>query len=217
MKASKVHSYVRRQEYLDTEELNSLFAKMMREAEHQLGKREKVREVVIERFLDIRYVGQVQEVIVPIRSRTQRVTEVNLANTFRDFHQMHHKLYAFSRPDQAPEVVSLRLDLVGIREELHLPAVAFESEDASKAHKGTRQVFFEGRGFVPTPIYDGDRVRPGNMITGPAIIEEQSTNIVIFPKQEALLDQYMNYVVEIAAGETAETRDLSARVAQVAR
>ncbi len=40
---------------------------------------------------------------------------------------------------------------------------------------------------------------PGNLIVGPAIIEEQSTNIVIFPGQEALLDQYMNYVVEIAA------------------
>src|SRR5262249_50264213 len=62
-KISIVHSHVRRQEQLDNEELNRVFAKMMQEAEQQLGKKQKVREVIIERFLDVRYVGQVQEVI----------------------------------------------------------------------------------------------------------------------------------------------------------
>jgi N-methylhydantoinase A len=217
LKISKVHSYVRRQEQIDSEELNALFVSMLREAEQQLGKRSKVSEVMVDRSLDVRYVGQVQEVIVPIRSRTQRVTEVNLANTFRDFHQMHQQLYAFSRPEEAPEIVSLRLDLIGIREELRLPSVAFEGEDATIAVKGTREVFFEGRGFVPIPIYNGELVRPGNLIAGPAVIEEPSTNIVIFPGQEALLDQYMNYVVEIAAGQLAEKQELSTRIAQVAR
>jgi N-methylhydantoinase A len=215
-KISKVHSYVRRQAQLDAEELNVLFFRMLEEAEQQLGKKEKVREVMIERFLDIRYVGQVQEVIIPIRSRTQRVTEVNLVNTFRDFHQMHQKLYAFSRPEEPPEIVSLRLDLIGLREELHLPIVAFQGENASNARKGMRKVFFDTKGFVATPIYDGAQVRPGNLIVGPAIIEEPSTNIVIFPGQEALLDQYMNYVVEVAASGSEKT-DLTSRTATTAR
>lgn len=215
-KISKVHSFVRRQAQLDLEELNAIFGNMLKDAEQQLGKKKKVKEVMVERFLDIRYVGQVQEVIIPIRSRTQRVTEVNLRNTFSDFHQMHQKLYAFSRPEELPEIVSLRLDLTGLREELHLPILAFEGEDSSRARKGERKVFFEGRGFVPTPIYDGALVRPGNLIVGPAIIEERSTNIVIFPGQEALLDQYMNYVVEIAAASSDRT-ELSPRAAQTAR
>ena len=214
-KVSKVHSFVRRQEKLDIEELNALFVTMMRSAEAQLGRREKIHEIIVERSLDIRYVGQVQEVIVPILSRTQRVTEVNLANTFRAFHQMHEKLYAFNRPEEAPEVVSLRLDLIGVREEVHFPSVPFEGEDASQAVAGTREVHFEQRGFVPTPIYDGTRVRPGNLIVGPAIIEEPWTNIVIFPGQEALLDQYMNYVIEIAA-EQYDTHELTLSRAQVA-
>ena len=65
--------------------------------------------------------------------------------------------------------------------------------------KTTRPVYFAEQGFVETPIYDGEKVRPGNLIVGPAIIEEPWTNIVIYPNQEALLDQYMNYVVEIVA------------------
>ena len=214
-KISKVHSYVRRQENLNIEELNALFVAMMRSAEAQLGRKEKVREVVFERFLDIRYVGQVQEVIVPILSRTQRVTEVNLANTFRAFHQMHEKLYAFNRPEEAPEIVSLRLDLIGVRDELRLPSTAFEGEDASQAITGTRDVHFENKGYVPTPIYDGTLVQPGNLILGPAVIEEPWTSIVIFPGQEALLDQYMNYVVEIAA-EQVDTQHLTLSQAHVA-
>jgi N-methylhydantoinase A len=216
LKISKVHSYVRRQAQLDLDELNAIFGNMLKDAEQQLGKKQKVKEVMVDRFLDVRYVGQVQEVIIPIRSRTQRITEVNLRNTFSDFHLMHQKLYAFNRPEELPEIVSLRLDLTGLREELHLPILAFEGEDSSNARKGMREVFFEGKGFVATPIYDGARVRPGNLIVGPAIIEEQSTNMVIFPGQEALLDQYMNYVVEIAAASSDKT-ELSARTAQTAR
>jgi N-methylhydantoinase A len=136
-------------------------------------------------------------------------------NTFRAFHQMHEKLYAFNRPEEAPEIVSLRLDLIGVREELRFAGASFEGEDASHAVTGTRDVHFEHRGFVGTPIYDGTRVRPGNLIVGPAVIEEPWTSIVIFPGQEALLDQYSNYVVEIAA-EQHETRELTLSQAQVA-
>ncbi|MBI4446287.1 MAG: hydantoinase/oxoprolinase family protein [Acidobacteria bacterium] len=197
LKISKVHSYVRRKDQVDLDEVNALFMKMMKDAEAQLGKKEKVKEIIIERSMDVRYVGQVQEVIVPIQSRTQRVTDVNLANTFRDFHQLHYKLYAFNRPDEPPEIVNLRLDMIGLCEEVHFRSISFQGENPEKALKGKRQVYFEETGFIEVPIYDGEKVEPGNLIGGPAIIEEPWTNIVIFPKQEALLDQYMNYVVEV--------------------
>ncbi len=46
-------------------------------------------------------------------------------------------------------------------------------------------------------MYDGRRVRPGNLIAGPAIVEEPETTIVIYPGQEAMLDHYETYVIEI--------------------
>ena len=199
LKISRIHSYVRQKELVDLDELNGLFMGMMQDAKQQLGEKEFVKEILVERLMDVRYVGQVQEVIVPIRSRTQRVTEVNLANAIRDFHQLHEKLYAFSRPDEPPEIVTLRLDLIGLREEIPFRSSPFEGEDPKDAMKTTRPVYFAEQGFVETPIYDGEKVRPGNLIVGPAIIEEPWTNIVIYPNQEALLDQYMNYVVEIVA------------------
>ncbi|MGD9765240.1 MAG: hypothetical protein AB7V27_16195 [Candidatus Binatia bacterium] len=55
---------------------------------------------------------------------------------------------------------------------------------------GTRPVQFDGQGFVYTRIYDGPSVRAGNLISGPAIIEDPATTIVIYPGQEAMLDHY---------------------------
>ena len=46
------------------------------------------------------------------------------------------------------------------------------------------------------PVYDGTRVQAGNLLSGPAIIEEPGTTIVIYPGQEAVLDHFQTYVIE---------------------
>ncbi len=175
-----------------------MLSALHRDAEAVLGDRSRIREIVVRRFLDVRYQGQVQEVIVPVLARTRRLTAVNLAQTLSEFHELHEQIYKFKRPEQPVEIVSVRLDLIGVREPLRFESQPFEDEDASQARKGTRRVHFESEGFVETAIYDGGRVRPGNLIPGPAIIEEQTTNIVVYPGQEAMLDQYLTYVIQVA-------------------
>jgi len=194
---SKVHSFIGRSTDVDLENLNRFFVRMEEEAEALLGARSRVVETVTQRSIDMRYVGQTHEVTVPIRSRTKRVTELNLATTIQDFHALHEQLYSFKRPDQPVELLSLRSDLIGVRDAARFRSIPFESEDASGALKGTRRVHFEGEGFVETRVYDGRRVRPGNLIAGPAIVEEPETTIVIYPGQEAMLDHYETYVIEI--------------------
>ena len=93
-------------------------------------------------------------------------------------------------------MLSVRSDLVGTRDTLKYHSTPFESEDPSAAYKETRRVGFDGVGFVDTRIYDGTKVRPGNLITGPAVIEEPETTIVIYPQQEAMLDHYQTYIIE---------------------
>src|SRR5581483_10436484 len=194
---SKVHSFIGRSTDVDLENLNRFFVRMEEEAEALLGARSRVVETVTQRSIDMRYVGQTHEVTVPIRSRTKRVTELNLATTIQDFHALHEQLYSFKRPDQPVELLSLRSDLIGVHDAARFRSIPFESEDASGALKGTRRVHFEGEGFVETRVYDGRRARPGNLIAGPAIVEEPETTIVIYPGQEAMLDHYETYVIEI--------------------
>jgi N-methylhydantoinase A len=195
-KISKVRSYIARSNQVDLDVLNRIFEEMEREPEATLGQAEGVAEVVPYRALDMRYVGQTHEVTVPIRSRTKRVSELNLKKTLQEFHELHAQLYSFKRPEQPVEILSVRSDIVGTREKLRYKSQPFGSEDPSAARTGARRAHFDGTGYVDAPVYDGTKVKPGNLLSGPAIIEEPATTIVIYPGQEAVLDHYQTYVVE---------------------
>ena len=197
-KITKVQSFIRRTSDVALDELNAVFAEMLERAEADLGAQEKVRETLTARYIDIRYVGQTHEVTVPIRSRTRRVTELNLSTAFSEFHDLHEQLYAFKRPEHSSEVLTLRLDLIGVRDTAQLRSEPFGAEDPAPALKGARDVYFEERAeFVETPVYDGALVEPGHLIAGPAIIEEPDTTIVVRPGQEAMSDHYSTYVIEV--------------------
>jgi N-methylhydantoinase A len=196
-RVSKVQSFISRSTELDLEKLNQLFASVEADSERLLGKQAHISELVTQRALDMRYLGQTHEVTVPIRSRTRRVTELNIATTIQDFHNLHEQLYSFKRPDQPVEILSLRSDLIGVRDSIKFRSHTFESEDPSAAFKEIRKVGFGEEGFIAAKVYDGARVRPGNLISGPAIIEEPATTIVIYPGQEAMLDHYETYVIEV--------------------
>jgi N-methylhydantoinase A len=157
-----------------------------------------VRETVIRRYLAMRYKGQTREVLVPIRSRTRRVTAINLKSALQEFHAIHEELYSFKQPEHPTEVVDLRLELTGVRDALRIRSEPLGDEDATAARTGTRAVYFHGHGgFVDTPVYAGMRIAPGQLVQGPAVIEEPTTTLVVYPDQEAMADQYRTYVVEL--------------------
>lgn len=195
-KISKVKGYIARSTQVDLDVLNRIFDELEREPEATLASAQGVSEVLVQRAIDMRYVGQTHEVTVPIRSRTKRVSELNLKKTLQDFHELHAQLYSFKRPDQPVEILSVRSDIVGTRDTIKYRSTAFGSESPAAALKGTRQAHFDGLGFVEIPVYDGPKVQPGNLIAGPAIVEEPATTIVIYPGQEAVLDHYQTYVIE---------------------
>jgi N-methylhydantoinase A len=196
-KVSKIQSFVASSESLDINRLNEVFSTMHSEAERLLENAGSGGDVILKRYLDIHYLGQVQEVIVPLRSRTRRITSVNLARALRDFHDQHETLYAFKRVEQPVEIVSLRLELVVQRERIELPSFPFAGESAEHALVARRSVYMERLGFVECPIYEGSLLQPGNLISGPAVIHEPDTTIVIYDKQEAMLDQHEMYVIEV--------------------
>jgi N-methylhydantoinase A len=197
-KITKVRSFIRPTDGIELEDLNQVFADMLERAEADLGRQEKVRETITQRYIDIRYRGQTHEVTVPIRSRTRRVTELNLNTALNEFHDRHEQLYSFKRPDQPSEVLNLRLDLIGVRDTVSLRSEPFGSEDPSPAIRGHRDVFFLSRGgFETVPVYDGRKIVAGHLVPGPAIIEEPDTTIVVYPGQEAMADHYSTYVIEV--------------------
>ena len=181
---------------LELDGINSVFQEMEAAARRRLAGQSVTRRFETRRSMDMRYAGEVHEVTVPVRSRTHRITALNVEATLSDFHSLHERLYAHMDRAQPVELLTLRLELVGLRDRPRIPEERFEGEDAGHAVRGERSVHFTAR---PTtvPVYDGPSLRPGNFMAGPAIIEQWGTTIVVYPGHEALIDAFRNCVIEV--------------------
>lgn len=199
LQVSEARTLSGRLDELDLERLNEIFSEMEKSARERMGAQQVVESFELRRQLDLRYVGEVHEVTVPLKSRTRRITALNLEATASAFHELHDKLYSHRDLEQPIEVLTLRLELVGLRPAPRMPGRDFGPEDPAAALTGERTVHFDG-GPRDTPVYDGGKLEPGNFITGPALIEQWGTTIVVHPSQEALVDAYGNVVIELGRG-----------------
>jgi N-methylhydantoinase A len=76
-------------------------------------------------------------------------------------------------------------------------AVTPGGPDPRRALRGEREVFWSPRdGYKKTPIYDRDRLEPGNIVKGPAVIEARDTTYVIPEDWVLSIDKYSNAVLE---------------------
>jgi N-methylhydantoinase A len=182
----------------DPQRVNQRYDSMEHDG-HQLLKRERVSEgsMTFIRYADMRYKGQAHEITMPIPIK--QLDSHDLAELVERFEDKYVQLYgpgtAFR--EAGFEIVNLRVDAIGGTQKPALCYVESNGVDVSPAFRTTRQVFFEeADGFVTTSIYDGDKLKPENVINGPAIVEYPGTNAVIRPGQHAKVDGYLNLIVE---------------------
>ena len=70
------------------------------------------------------------------------------------------------------------------------------SKNASTAILTTRKVYWRNLGAAETKIYDMEKLRNGNVVEGPAIIQSEDTTIVLEPEFEYIIDEYENGVIK---------------------
>ena len=109
------------------------------------------------------------------------------------FHSLHEQLYRF-RLDAACEIVNLRAVALGKGASLTLTQADLDGASASHAQTDEHRIYFDGD-FLPTPIYDRAKLRPGNQLTGPAIVTEMDSTTVVLPNFTADIDQYANILI----------------------
>ena len=145
LQVTELRTYYIAMDDVDVSALNRIFSELYERAERRLANRSIRRTTELRRFIDMRYVGQVHEVSVPLRSRTRRITPFHLKAARHDFHRMHERLYAHKDVQNAVEMLNVRLDLVGRRHKPTLSESEFHDEDASYALSGKRPVYFPTR------------------------------------------------------------------------
>jgi N-methylhydantoinase A len=58
-------------------------------------------------------------------------------------------------------------------------------------------VWFEGSGYVPVPIYDGDRLAAGRRLRGPCILEQCTTTTVVPPRTSVRVLEYGDFLLDV--------------------
>ena len=144
------------------------------------------KDIFTEKYLDMRYEGQSYEIIVPFGE-----------NYIKAFHGLHERLYGYKKPYSRVQIVNLRLRVKGVTEKPEIKEYEFAGEKIKDdAFISEREVIFDGKPFL-TAVIKRDKILPGNIINGPAIIVEYSSTIIIPPFAKAQMDKYKNIIIRV--------------------
>jgi len=147
----------------------------------------------IERFLDMRYLGQSYELIIPFSD-----------NVINDFHRIHEQEYGYANITTKVEVVNLRVRAVG----LGTPPLIAPHPIRNTAHRLSKDrrpaaAYLESRRVVfqdiaiETPFYRAELLEPGDRILGPAIVIRSDTTVMLGPSDRADVDEFDNMRIEV--------------------
>ena len=152
--------------------------------------------MVPQRFLDVRYVGQSFELTIDYPSPTRRIDTARMRRSIADsFYRAHLQRFGYADRGEAVEIVNLRLKLGLEMDKPQIVAVQAAGSGSTPALTGEVQVVFSG-GPVTTRLYDRENLRTGDQISGPAIVLQMDTTVVITPGWTGTTDDYGNLVLE---------------------
>lgn len=149
-------------------------------------------DIIIERTMEMRYIGQVHEcnVLIPNGHIDADKAQVILDR----FHKRHKELYTYDELDSKVELVNIEVSVMGKISKPQLPTLAPQLEDINQAQTGTRSMLFDREeSWIETPIYDGEKFGAGALVIGPALIQEPTTILVIKSGWQAELHQTGTY------------------------
>jgi N-methylhydantoinase A len=181
--------------HLEAAMLDTLFADFMAQGEALLaaeGIAPAQRRML--RRVDLRYKGQSHELAIAVPGGP--LTAQHLETLHEQFHQAHTRAYGYAALEDPVELVNVRLTALGVSPKPRLQALPQGSGDIGAAVKGQRQIWFsEAAGFLLCPILDRLRLRWGDVVPGPAVIEELDATTVVHPGYQAQVDQHANLLL----------------------
>jgi N-methylhydantoinase A len=190
---------------LDLDRVRSVYAELEGRAQEALdGEGFDRGSQRMQRTADLRYVGQAFEVRVPVGDgELDRAAAEEVAQAF---HAAHRQLYGYdfaTDARQAVEWVNLRVSGIGPIRRPDIVELPQRDGGTDRAVTGSRRVFFDaehtapssGGGWIDTPTYNRPDLAPGDVVTGPAIIEEFGSTVPVHPGFAVTVDAYGNLLL----------------------
>jgi N-methylhydantoinase A len=172
--------------------LQAIFARLAEENRAILHA-EGIPDPRLEASLDMRYRGQSYELSIPLSTP---VSAAAVAAAVEAFHHLHDRRYGYAAPGEAVEIITLRLQGIGPGAQPEMHREPPGDADPGAASIGRRSVWFSREGTQAVECYLRPQLNPGNRITGPAMIYQFDTTVVVPPGWQIHVDGWRNLWVE---------------------
>jgi N-methylhydantoinase A len=196
LRVDYIRTMISRTDQVDLGRINSLYDEMEQQARQRLlAERVAHADIQIQRYADMRYLGQEHTVKVPVPAG--RITPESIQQVNNAFHGLHEHTYTF-RLESPIELVNYHLTAIGLVSKAEIGTVSNQGTGLSRAKKDTRKVIFDDFGAVNTAIYERDLLPIDRVIEGPTVIEEPASVTVVYPDQQVYRDRYGFLHIETA-------------------
>jgi N-methylhydantoinase A len=179
--------------------INELYAPMVERACAQLRSEGfSADRTHLQWSIDLRYGRQVHEVTTPV-SASVPLDEAGVQQVIDDFERLYEQKYGRGSAFRGAgvEMTAFRLTARGLTPRPRIEKSALDGSSSAHARVGERNVFLAASKAVgQAGIYDFLRLKPGNLIEGPAIVNTPITTIVIQDGQTARMDTFRNITLE---------------------
>ena len=181
-------------------EINEIYAPMMARARTQLAAEGFAdAAIALDWSVDLRYGRQVHEVTTPVAGGGPMDDDA-VGRLSADFEALYERKFGKGSAYRAAgmEMTMFRLTARGMVERPRIERAALDGADPGAAQIGKRDIFVEAEGGIaPADIYDFERLAPGNVVAGPAVIHTPITTIVVQAGQSGRVDAYRNISIEL--------------------
>ncbi len=176
----------------DLKAMDSIFETMEADAKAMLGEAGiAVSAQDLQRTIDCRYVRQAYELNVSLEAG--KVTRKKLSALEAAFHARHKATYGHESPDEAVQLVNLRLVATG-----RLAALDLRRQTGNNGVAiGERKAYFRGHGSITVPVIDRDGLAAETALDGPVIISAPDTTILAPPGTRAQVDARGFIIIEV--------------------
>lgn len=166
--------------------------------EADMGKRYDTAKV--RNFVELRYVGQ--EFTISVGVPEHGLAGGGRRDVRANFDAAHEHLYGHQAPDE-------RVEASGVRTVISMPITGaggvdtapIEQRDGGPVLLERRRVVQHGGSVEPveTPVYSRDSLRPGDQLTGPVIVQEATSSIVIYSGDGLTVASDLSLVITVGS------------------
>ncbi len=189
-------TYLRTAEKTPASELRETVEGLIAQADAWLdGEGVEEAEKRFDLYADCRY--YLQNIQIPCRFELGELVGEDCRFLRERFEEAHRQRYSFELPDSPMEIATLRVIGRGTIKGVSLvEGEDGAGEDASSAVMRTEKAYFGG--WVETPILDRNELKPGHVVSGPAVVVQDDTTTVIEPGYRGAVDRFGNILIEEA-------------------